>query len=155
MLMFAGIQSHAQETKKVKKLVSGNSVNMAFPVGDMESWYNNGWGFYANIDYNFNSFLAGRFDLGWNSFNSTDITDPVIGLPVDEKLNVWEFTGGLRAKISVFYAEAKGGYFTGIKEWGFVPAVGLRFGKLDLQGYVTVAGDYQWGGVRIGYYWGN
>ena len=164
MSMFIGIQAQAQETKKEKKFVSGNSFNVAFPMGDMESLYNTGWGIYANFDYNFSSFLAARFDLGWNSFNGTDLT-PDLGLksasayeaPVVTvgNLDVFEFTGGLRAKIAFFYVEARGGYFTGINEWGVVPAVGLRFGRLDFQGSYTVAGNYQWAGARVGFYWGR
>ena len=160
--MFIGIQAKAQEESK---WASGNSFNLGFPMGDMESLYDMGYGIYANFDYNFSSFLAARFDVGWNSFSGTDVTQdlglksasayeaPVVAM---DNLNIWEFTGGLRAKIAVFYVEARGGYFTGINEWGVVPAVGLRFGRLDIQGSYTVAGKYQWAGARVGfYYWGG
>ena len=151
MSMFIGIQSQAQEESK---WTSGSSFSLAFPMGDMDGVYDMGYGIYGNIDYNFSSFLAARFDLGWNTFKTTDIKDLDTGLALDEKLNVWEITGGLRAKIAIFYVEARGGYFTGIKEWGVVPAVGLRLGKLDIQGSYTVAGDYQWASARVAYYWG-
>ncbi len=145
---FTVSQSQAQE----KKLVTGNSITLGFPIGDMEGMYDMGWGIYGNVDYNFSKFLTGRFDLGWSTFSNN--LAPVEGIEFDN-LDIWEFTGGLRANISVFYLEGRGGYFTGINQWGVVPAVGLRFGKLDIQGSLTVAGDYHWGGVRIGYYWGN
>ena len=146
---FAATQSQAQE----KKFVSGNSVTFGFPVGDMESLYDFGWGIYADFDYNFSKFLIARFDLGWNTFSGTYKDE--LGLDVDRKQDIWEFTGGLRAKIAMFYVEGRGGYFTGINEWGVVPAVGIRLGKIDIQGSLTVAGDYHWGGARIAYYWGN
>ena len=50
------------------------------------------------------------------------------------------------------YIEARGGYFSGINSWGVVPAFGFRFGKFDIQGNFTLAGDKQWGGARLSYY---
>ena len=143
------------QAQEEKKWVSGNSFNAAFPIGDMESMYDFGWGIYGNIDYNFNKFLIGRFDLGWNTFDGPDLTNPITGLQEEVKMDIWEFTAGLRARLSIFYIEARGGYFTGVNSWGFVPAVGLRFKKFDLQGNLTIAGDNHWGGIRIGYYWGQ
>ena len=70
-------------------------------------------------------------------------------------MSVWEFTGGLRAKVSIFYVEARGGYFTGLKSWGYVPAAGLRIGKFDIQGNYTIAGDNEWISARVAYYWGK
>lgn len=152
LIVFLTNQTQAQEDKK---WVSGNSVNVAFPIGNMESMYDLGLGIYGNIDYNFNKVLAGRFDLGWNYFSGSDITDPITGLTEKPKLNVWEFTAGLRAKLSIVYIEARGGYFTGVDSWGVVPAVGLRLGNFDIQGNLTIAGDNHWGGARLSYYWGG
>jgi len=145
----------AAQRNNEKKLVSGNSVNFIFPIGEMSEKYNFGWGIYGNIDYNFTKFLAARFDLGWNSVSGPDITDPITGLPETPKMNLWEFTGGLRFKVAFFYVEGRGGYFTGVNSWGYVPAVGLRFGRLDIQGNLNVAGDNHWGGVRVAFYWGG
>ena len=161
MSMFIGIQSQAQEESK---WTSGNSISLSFPMGDMDGVYDMGYGFYGNIDYNFSNFLAARFDLGWNTFKGTDLASGLdlksasgyeTPLLTVDNLNVWEFTGGLRAKIAVFYVEARGGYFTGINEWGVVPAVGLRLGRFDIQGSYTVAGDYQWASARVGFYWAS
>jgi hypothetical protein len=136
------------------KLTSATGVNFAFPIGDMSDIYDFGWGIYGDVDYNFNKFLTARLDIGWNQFSGDDITDD-LGLTEEVKQTVWEFTGGLRARVSFVYAEFRGGYFTGVESWGYVPAVGLRFGKLDIQGNITIAGDNQWGGVRVAYYWGQ
>lgn len=152
LLSLSVSNSFAQEGEK--KWVSGNSFNVAFPIGNMET-YNLGLGIYGNIDYNFNKVLAARFDLGWNYFKGDDYTDQTTGLTEEVKMNVWEFTAGLRARLSIFYVEGRGGYFTGVNSWGFVPAVGVRLGKFDIQGNLTVAGDNHWGGVRLGYYWGG
>ncbi len=142
---------YAQE----KKLVSGNSFTVGLPIGNMASTYDFGWGIYANIDYNLNSVLAARFDLGYNSFSGPDSANPVTGLPEEVQQDVWEFTAGLRAKIAIVYVEARGGYFTGVSAWGVVPAIGLRLGKLDIQGNLNIAGENHWYGARIGYYWGK
>ena len=138
-----------------KKLISGTSVAVGFPIGNMASAYDFGYGVYGVIDYNINKILVGRFDLGWNTFSGPDITDPITGLPIEVQQDIWEFTAGMRVKLAIFYIEGRGGYFTGVKSWGVVPAVGLRLGKFDIQGNINIAGDNHWGGARVGYYWGN
>ncbi|RLD20645.1 MAG: hypothetical protein DRI69_05845, partial [Bacteroidetes bacterium] len=77
------------------------------------------------------------------------------GIAQKHKLTVWEFTAGLKANLGPVYAEARGGYFTGIHEFGFIPAVGLRLGHFDLQANYKLAGDNQWFGARIAWYWGS
>jgi len=136
-----------------KGFTAGNTVNLMFPQGSMSDTYNFGWGIYANFDYNFNKHLAARFDLGWNTVTGPDIADSITGLPESQKMSVWEFTGGLKASVSVVYIEIRGGYFTGVNSWGFVPAVGLRIGRFDVQGSYTMAGDNKWISARLGFYW--
>ena len=133
-----------------KKFVSGNSLTYIMPQDALGDIYSSGYGIYANFDYNFSKHLVGRFDLGWNTFNGTD----VLGVTVENK-NVWDFTAGARARISLFYAEFMGGYYTGFNSWGYKPAVGIRWNKLDLQGNINFVNDTKWIGVRLGYYWGN
>ena len=156
LIIIAGLALTTQAQEK--KLVSGNSFNVMIPQGKMADTYDHGIGIYGNIDYNFNKYFAARFDLGWNDVSGLETTyvDPYGNIHTNHpNMSVWEFTGGLRASISVFYLEIRGGYFTGINEWGYVPAVGLRFGKLDIQGSYTFGGDSEWVSARIGYYWGK
>ncbi len=148
--------SFAQEGEK--KWVSGNSLNVIIPQGDLAKEYNYGLGFYGNIDYNFNEHIAWRFDLGWNDLEGDErtIVDTTGYVHTHKpKISVWEFTTGFKASFSVFYIEARGGYFTGINEWGVIPAVGLRLNKLDIQGSYKLLGDNNWVAARIGYYWGR
>ena len=157
LLSIMTVQAQAQEKKSEKGWVSGLSFSSAFPVGNMER-YSYGFGLYSNFDYNFNKNFSARFDLGWNDFSGPETTfiDNKGKTHTDQpNMSVWEFTAGLRAKISVIYIEARGGYFTGVNSWGVVPAVGLRFGKFDIQGNFSIAGDYHWGGARISYYFGK
>ncbi len=152
------LQIQAQENTREKGFVSGVAFNAAFPVGNLGERYSHGFGVYSNIDYNFNKFLAARFDLGWNDFSGpeTSYVDDDGNIHTDHpNMSVWEFTAGLRAKISVLYIEARGGYFSGVSSWGVVPAVGLRFRRLDFQGNFTMAGDDHWGSVRVSYYFGG
>ena len=62
---------------------------------------------------------------------------------------------GARLKVAFLYVEGRGGYFTGVNSWGVVPAVGLRFGRIDIQGNYNIAGEDHWGGVRVAFYWGG
>ena len=139
--------SNAQEEKK---FVSGNSISYSIPQGITGDVYDFGYGIYANFDYNFSKHLVGRFDLGWNQFDGTDI----LGFEVENQ-NVWEFSAGARVKVSLLYAEIMGGYYTGFDSWGYKPAVGLRWNKLDLQANYNFAGDIEWASIRLAYYWGN
>jgi len=132
------------------KFVSGNSISYSMPQGAIENVYDYGYGIYANFDYNFSKHLVGRFDLGWTQFDGSDI----LGYEVD-KQNVWEFTAGARARVSILYAEIMGGYYTGFDSWGYKPAVGLRWKKLDLQANYNFAGDFEWASIRLAYYWGK
>jgi len=140
-----------------KGWVSGNSFSVAFPVGNMER-YSHGFGVYGNFDYNFNKVLAARFDLGWNDFSGPEKTwiDQSGIVHTDHpNMSVWEFTAGLRAKVSILYIEARGGYYSGVNRWGVTPAIGLRFGKLDIQANFNIADEYHWGGVRLAYYYAS
>ena len=146
---------HAQEEKK---LVSGNSFNVMLPQGKMAKTYEHGFGVYANFDYNFSKHFAARLDIGWNDVSGPETTYlDTLGMVHTNhpNMSVWEFTGGFRASISVFYVEIRGGYFTGVKEWGFVPAAGVRLGKFDIQGNYSFVGESEWAAARISYYWGR
>jgi hypothetical protein len=146
-------KANAQE----KGWVSGNSFSVAFPVGNLDR-YSHGFGIYGNLDYNFNKVLAARFDLGWNDFSGPEKTyiDQNGLAHVDHpNMSVWEFTAGLRVKVSILYIEARGGYYTGVNRWGVTPAVGLRLGKFDIQANLNIATEYHWGGIRLAYYYGG
>lgn len=145
---------HAQDSK----LISGTSINFIIPQGELAKDYNLGIGIYGDIDYEFNEHFAWRFDLGWNDMEGEErqVVD-TNGLIYTHKakMSIWEFTTGFKASLSVFYVEVRGGYFTGIHEWGIIPAVGVRINKFDLNGSYKLLGDNNWYAVRIGYYWGK
>lgn len=144
------------EAQSEKKLIGGNSFNIMIPQGKLADTYDHGFGFFGNFDYNLNKHFALRFDLGWNdvSGEETTIVDQDGTVHTNHpNMSVWEFTGGLKAGVSIFYLEGRGGYYTGIGQWGIVPAAGLRIKKFDIQGSYTFAGEYEWFSARIAYYW--
>jgi len=152
------IAGYSQVQAQDKKLVSATSFNIVLPQSTFSDTYDHGFGVYANIDYNFNKVLAARFDLGWNDVSGPEkiIADANGDLHyVNPNMSVWEFTAGLRAKFSIFYIEGRAGYFSGINKFGYVPAVGLKFGKLDIQGNYTFieVGETEWAAIRVAYYW--
>ena len=158
LLIFS--QTQAQEKEKVENLNNDEGFSMyasfsgGYPVKGL-SKYDYSFGAYTHFDYNFNEYFAARFDLGWNDFAGHEIeyVDSKGGVHTDTPdMSVWEFTIGGRAKISYFYAELRAGYFTGIHDWGYVPAVGTKFWKLDIQANIIMTKDVQWGGARIAYF---
>jgi len=139
------------KAQEEKKFVSGNSIIYNMPKGDNVAMHDYGYGVYANFDYNFSEHLVGRFDLGWNQFDGED----EFGIIEIEKQDVWEFSAGVRGRISLFYAEIMGGYFTGFNSWGYKPAVGVRWKNIDLQANYNFVDNREWASIRLGYYWGN
>jgi len=157
LVLISFFSANAQEKQIAKGWITGNSVMYSSPVGNMEA-YNYGLGFYGNVDYVFNKYFTARLDIGWNEFTGSEHQYiDVNGKYHDVKpsMSVWEFTAGARANAGIFYVEGRGGYFSGVDSWGFVPAVGVRYKNFDLQANFNIAGDYHWGGVRLAYYWGK
>jgi hypothetical protein len=117
--------------------------------------YKYGFGIYSNIDYSLNDYFTLRLDIGWNDYSGPEkeFVDKNGTVHTDQpNMSVWEFTAGLRAGAGPFYIEGRGGYFTGVASWGYVPAVGVIIWKLDLQASYVFAGDKEWAGIRLGYY---
>ena len=146
--------SQAQTTEP--RLTGGNSLAYFIPKGDFATTYNHGFGFYGHVDYKLINLLSLRADVGWANISGNETeyvdTDGVIQTN-HPHITVWEITGGARINLSVFYLEGRAGYFSGLNSFGYVPAVGLRLGKLDIQGNWAFVGDDQFIGIRAGYYW--
>ena len=157
VLVFFILSVHTNAfTQDAPKFIGGNSLGILIPGGDLEETYTVGLGFYAHLDYNMNKIFALRLDLGWNDIvgEETEYTDSEGKIRVNHpERTVWEITAGVRAKYSFMYIEGRGGYFFGLNEFGYVPAAGIRFWKIDLQGNYAFAGDNEYAAVRIAYYW--
>ena len=151
-----GLVSQAQDSEP--KLVSGISWGYIIPQENLDVVYDHGFAFIGNFDYRFNKNLIGRFDIGWNDLSGPETqyidTAGVVHTNHPNR-SILEITAGLRAAYSYFYVEARGGYFTGINEWGVVPAVGVRIKKFDIQGSYTLTEDHNWATIRASYYFGE
>ena len=149
------IKTQAQEASSPdSKLRIYSSFSYSQPVQSLDK-YQYSFGVYSNIDYAFNKNLKARLDVGWNDFSGPEreyIDQNKVVHTEHPNMSVWEFTAGLRASAGPVYLEGRGGYFTGIDSWGYVPAVGFIIWKLDIQASYTIAGDKQWATARIGYY---
>ena len=131
-----------------------SSVSYMQPVKNL-SKYEYGFGINSHFDYNFNKHFAARLDIGWNDVSGpeTKYIDQGGTVHVDHpNMSIWEFSAGLRAYAGPAYIEGRGGYFTGIDSWGYIPAIGVVIWKLDIQVNYVIAGKKEWAGVRIGYY---
>ncbi len=131
-----------------------SSVSYMQPVKNL-SKYEYGFGINSHFDYNFNKHFAARLDIGWNDVSGpeTKYIDQGGNVHTDHpNMSIWEFSAGFRAYAGPAYIEGRGGYFTGIDSWGYVPAVGVVIWKLDIQVNYVIAGKKEWAGVRIGYY---
>ncbi len=155
LLLSMALKTQAQSTSDIdSKLRLYSSFSYSYPMQDMDK-YNYSIGIYSNLDYDINDHLAFRLDIGWNDFSGPEkeyVDQNNVVHTEHPNMSVWEFTAGLRLLGGPVYLEGRGGYFTGISEWGFVPAVGFKIWKLDIQASYTFAGDKQWATARVGYY---
>ncbi len=157
IVLLLGLESNifAQSSSdEVVPLRLYSSVSYMKPVKDL-SKYEYGFGINSHIDYNFNKHFAARMDIGWSDVSGPERKYIDQGGTVHKEspdMSMWEFSAGLRAYVGPAYIEGRGGYFTGIDSWGYVPAVGFIVWKLDVQVNYVFAGKKEWAGVRIGYY---
>jgi len=145
----------AQDTiTSVSKLRIYSSFSYMNPIQGLDK-YGYGFGAYSNFDYSINKHLTARLDIGWNDVSGPEkeyIDQNKVVHTEHPNMSVWEFTAGLRVTAGPVYLEGRGGYFTGVSEWGYLPAVGFIIWKLDFQASYTFAGDKQWATARVGYY---
>ncbi len=102
----------AQDTTAVDKnndegLKMYASFTGGFPVKGLPK-YDYSFGAYSHFDFNFNKYFALRLDIGWNDFSGKEkeYIDSKGGVHTDTPgMSVWEFTAGLRAKVSYFYID--------------------------------------------------
>jgi len=77
----------------------------------------------AIMDYPFIPLLDLTAGIGWNTFPDAN---------EGEAADLWEFTGGMRFRMGVFFMSGELGYYTTIKETSFLPGLGLRFDHFEV-----------------------
>jgi len=102
-----------------------------------------GYGIMAFMDYPFIPLLDLTAGIGWNNFPDANQGDEVV---------IWEFVGGMRFRMGVFFMSGEIGYYTNIDETSFLPGLGLRFEHFEVAWNIRAVPDGSWNGLRLGYY---
>lgn len=102
-----------------------------------------GYGIQAFMDYPFIPLLDLTAGIGWNNFPEADERDAV---------EIWEFVGGMRFRMGVFFMSGEVGYYTNIDETSFLPGLGLRFEHFEVAWNIRAVSAGSWNGLRLGYY---
>ena len=158
VLLSFSINIKAQDTAPISNHDEGLQMYASFAGGYLiagNSDYDFFIGGYTHFDFNFDKHWAYRLDIGWNDMTGDEIeymgTDGKYHTNTPS-MSMWEFTTGVRYRLSIFYIEGRAGYFTGIHSWGLVPALGIKYRQFDLQANIILTKQTQWGGARIAYF---
>ena len=102
-----------------------------------------GGGIQGLFSYPFIPVLDLTADIGWNHFTNTKN---------DADIDIWEFVGGARFRLGVFFMSGEVGYYTEVESVSFQPGLGLKFEKWELAWSVRSVDRGSWHGFRVGYY---
>lgn len=133
----------AQETPAPPKVNFGAGLTAKTPLDSFGEQYNTGYGVMAIMDYPLIPLLDLTAGIGWNHFPESDAL---------ESIDIWEFVGGARFRLGVFFMSGEVGYYTEIEETSFLPGLGLRFTNLEIAFNVRAVSGGSWRGFRLGYY---
>ncbi len=105
--------------------------------------HDTGYGIQAFMDYPLIPLLDLTAGIGWNNFPEANEGDAV---------EIWEFVGGMRFRMGVFFMSGEVGYYTKIEETSFLPGLGLRFDHFEVAWNIRAVSEGSWNGLRVGYY---
>ncbi len=140
-LMAAEVQ--AQEAPAPRSVNFGAGISGKYPYESFGDEYRSGYGLHAIMDYPVIPLLDLTADIGWNHFPRGDAI---------ESLDIWEFVGGARVRLGVFFMSGEVGYYTNINETSFLPGLGLRFTHFEVAWNVRAVSRGSWTGLRLAYY---
>ncbi len=123
--------------------IFGAAFTANHPFESFGEQHSTGYGFSAIMDYPFIPLLDFTATIGWNHFAGSNGGDDV---------DVWEFAGGRRFVMGVFFMSGEVGYYTEVDDTSFVPGMGLRFDQLEFGLRVKAVTGGSWTGFRVGYY---
>jgi len=121
----------------------GAGLSAKYPYENFGDTYDTGYGIQAIMDYPFIPLLDLTAGIGWNHF-------PIAN--EGEAIDIWEFVGGMRFRMGVFFMSGEVGYYTKIEETSFLPGLGLRFEHFEVAMNVRAVSGGSWTGLRLGYY---
>jgi hypothetical protein len=126
-----------------KSVSFGGALAAKFPNESFAIQYDTGYGIYGIMDYPLIPLLDLAAGIGWNHFPAGAAGDAI---------DVWEFVGGARVRLGVFFMSGEVAYYTEIKETSFLPGLGLRFKHFEVAFNVRAVSGGSWQGLRLGYY---
>jgi hypothetical protein len=121
----------------------GLGLTMKYPYESFGDDYNTAYGLAGMLAYPFIPLLDLTASIGWNQFSEGD---------QDKSLDLWEFTGGMRFRMGVFFMSGEVGYYTKIEQTSFLPGLGLKFEHFEVALNVRAVDKGSWTGLRLGYY---
>jgi len=121
----------------------GAGLTMKYPYESFGDDYKTGYGILAMMDYPFIPVLDLTASIGWNHFAEDK---------AGEAIDIWEFTGGMRFRLGVFFMSGEVAYYTKVDDTSFLPGLGLRFEHLEVAMNIRAVPSGSWTGWRVGYY---
>lgn len=140
---FFSAETLAAETAAPRKVNFGAGLTMKNPYENFGDQYDTGFGVEALLDYPIIPLLDLTAGIGWNHFPQGDAT---------ESVDIWEFVGGARLRLGVFFMSGEVGYYTKINEASFLPGLGLRFTHFEVAMNIRAVSGGSWTGWRLAYY---
>lgn len=131
------------ETWEDRPVAFGAGLTVKAPYGSYGDSYATGYGIMGFVEYPFIPLVDLTAGIGWNHFSpERDLED----------LDIWEFVGGARLRLGVFFMSGEAAYYTEIDEVSFLPGLGLRFSHIEIAFNVRAVSSGSWRGFRLGYY---
>ena len=133
----------SQPNPSDNKAQFGAGLTVKNPSESFGDQYSTGYGIQGLLAYPFIPLLDLTAGIGWNHFDESDAS---------EALDIWEFVGGMRFRMGVFFMSGEVAYYTKIEETSFLPGLGLKFEHLEVAFNVRSVPSGSWLGLRLGYY---
>lgn len=140
---FAQDQPASQPNPSDNKAQFGLGLTTKYPYESFGDDYGTAYGIMGLLAYPFIPLLDLTAGIGWNTFGEGDS---------NESLDLWEFTGGMRFRMGVFFMSGEVGYYTNIEQTSFLPGLGLKFDHFEIALNVRAVDKGSWSGLRLAYY---
>lgn len=141
--LFQDAAAQNQPASEKNKVSFGAGLTMKYPYESFGDEYNTGFGIMGFLDYPLIPLLELTAGIGWNHFDNAQ---------APEAVDIWEYVGGLRLALGVFFMSGEVGYFTEVNSTSFLPGLGVRFHHFELAVNLRSVPSGSWTGFRLGYY---
>jgi len=121
----------------------GVAGTLTYPFQEFGDDYETGYGLHLLLDYPLIPLVNFCGNAGFTHFGH---------LQSGEDINVLSVVFGAKVVFGPVFMGGETGYYSEIKEWGWVPSFGLRPGNWELSLRYKSAGAGNWTTLRAGYY---